>query len=81
MVRVIDAVAEPRWSEWESVVAPTLVVYAENGMSTEDAKTEFVRRGRNVRRADIARATHDAHLDSFEAWIALVREFLIDRSN
>jgi pimeloyl-ACP methyl ester carboxylesterase len=81
MVRVIDAVAEPRWSEWESVVAPTLVVYAENGMFTEDAKTEFVRRGRNVRRADIAGATHDAHLDSFDAWIALVREFLADRSN
>jgi pimeloyl-ACP methyl ester carboxylesterase len=81
MVRVIDAVAEPRWAEWESVAAPTLVVYAENGMFTEDAKAEFVRRGRNVRRADIAGATHDAHLDSFDAWIALVREFLAVQSS
>jgi pimeloyl-ACP methyl ester carboxylesterase len=80
MVRVIDAVAVPRWKEWESVVSPTLAVFAENGLFTEEAKAEFVRRGRNVRRADIAGATHDAHLDSFEAWIALVRDFLGDSS-
>jgi len=80
MVRVIDAVAVPRWSEWESVVAPTLAVFAENGMFTEDAKTEFVRRGLKVRRADIAGASHDAHLDSFDEWIALVKDFLGESS-
>jgi pimeloyl-ACP methyl ester carboxylesterase len=78
MVRGIDAVMIPRWSEWESVVAPTLAVFAGNGMFTEDAKAEFVRRGRNVQRADIASATHDAHLDSFDEWIALVKDFLGD---
>ncbi|WP_374945996.1 alpha/beta fold hydrolase [Agreia sp.] len=78
MVRVIDAVAVPRWREWESVLSPTLAVFAENGLFTEDAKAEFVRRGRDVRRADIAGATHDAHLYSFDTWIALVKDFLGD---
>ncbi|KJC63857.1 alpha/beta fold hydrolase [Agreia bicolorata] len=81
MVRVIDAVAVPRWSEWESVVAPTLAVFAENGLFTQDAKAEFVRRGRKVQCAEIAGASHDAHLDSFDAWIALVKEFLGEESH
>jgi pimeloyl-ACP methyl ester carboxylesterase len=76
MVRVIDEVAQPRWSEWESVTAPTLVVYAENGLFTEAQKAEFVRRGRSVCRVDIAAASHDAHLDAFDAWIALLRNYL-----
>jgi pimeloyl-ACP methyl ester carboxylesterase len=76
MVRIIDAVARPRWSEWESVTAPTLVVYAENGLFSEAQKAEFVRRGRSVRRVDIAAASHDAHLDAFDEWMAVVRDYL-----
>lgn len=76
MVRTITEVAVPRWSEWESIVAPTLVVYAEGGMFTEEQKSEFVRRGANATRADLAGASHDAHLDAFEQWAAVLRDFL-----
>jgi pimeloyl-ACP methyl ester carboxylesterase len=76
MVRVIDAVAAPRWAEWESVAVSTLVVYAENGLFSEEQKQEFVRRGRAASRVDIAEASHDAHLDAFDAWMAVVRDYL-----
>ncbi len=76
MVRTINAVAVPQWVGWESVAVPTLVVYASNGMFSAEDKAEFVRRGQNAERADIQGATHDAHLDSFEEWIKILRSFL-----
>ncbi|MFG6504554.1 alpha/beta fold hydrolase [Microbacterium sp. P05] len=76
MQATIEAVSTPRWSEWESIEAPTLVVYAGCGMFTEEQKTNFVRRGRNVQRVDLDRASHDAHLDAFEQWSAALRSFL-----
>lgn len=79
MVRAISEVAVPRWSEWESITAPTLVVYAGGGMFTEGQKAEFVARGKNAKRADLAGATHDAHLDAFDQWCAALRGFLIAR--
>ena len=79
MVRAISEVAVPRWSEWESITAPTLVVYADGGMFTEGQKAEFVARGKNAKRADLAGATHDAHLDAFDQWCAALRGFLIAR--
>jgi pimeloyl-ACP methyl ester carboxylesterase len=76
MAAVLRAVTVPRWREWESVSAPTLVVYADGGMFSEERKAAFVARGRNVTRVDLADASHDAHLDAFDAWIAAVRGFL-----
>ncbi len=76
MVAAISAVDAPRWAEWEQVSAPTLAVFGENGMFDEAARAEFVRRGRDVVRADLTGASHDAHLDSFGPWVAALREFL-----
>jgi pimeloyl-ACP methyl ester carboxylesterase len=76
MVAVIADVAVPRWHEWESVTAPTLVVYADGGMFTEEQKDEFVQRGTDVTRVDLVDASHDAHLDSHDAWVAALRGFL-----
>ncbi|SEI17886.1 Pimeloyl-ACP methyl ester carboxylesterase [Leifsonia sp. CL147] len=79
MVQTITEVAVPRWSEWESIAAPTLVVYADGGMFTEEQKLEFLRRGANATRADLTGASHDAHLDAFEQWAAVLRHFLTSR--
>lgn len=76
MFAAISAVARPRWKEWSRVHAPTLVVYADGGMFTEEQKARFVSRGRNVRRVDLPGASHDAHLDAFEPWVAAVTGFL-----
>jgi pimeloyl-ACP methyl ester carboxylesterase len=77
MVQAISGVAAPRWSEWENVAAPTLAVYGGNGMFPEASKDEFVRRGRDVTRADLPGASHDAHLDAFDTWMAALRTFLL----
>lgn len=77
MVAAISAVAVPRWTEWEGVAVPSLVVYGEDGMFDEAAKAEFVRRGRNVARMDLPGASHDAHLDCFGPWINALRKFLL----
>lgn len=76
MQSTVEAVATPRWTEWESVLAPTLVVYADGGMFSEEEKSEFVRRGGNVRRADLTNASHDAHLDAFEQWTRALITFI-----
>lgn len=76
MQAIAESMHEPRWTEWETVTAPTLVVYADGGMFTEAQKNEFVRRGRNVRRVDLPNASHDAHLDAFEAWAGTLKQFL-----
>lgn len=76
MLGVITQVGTPRWTEWESVTAPTLVVYAERGMFEEEQKIEFVRRGNDVTRVDLEGASHDAHLDAFAAWVGALRTFL-----
>ena len=79
MVSTMDSVAAPRWQEWERVTAPTLVIYAQNGIFTEEQKTEFVNCGQHVVRADLAGASHDAHLDTFDPWIEALRDFLDGR--
>lgn len=76
MVRTISEVAVPRWREWESITMPTLVVYADGGMFTEEQKTGFVGRGNNVTRVDLTGASHDAHLDAFRQWATVLGEFL-----
>jgi pimeloyl-ACP methyl ester carboxylesterase len=76
MVAAINALIPPRWDEWESITAPTLVVYGERGMFTEHEKAEFTARGCNVRRLDLAGGSHDSHLDAFESWIKALRSVL-----
>ncbi|ACZ21149.1 predicted hydrolase or acyltransferase of alpha/beta superfamily [Sanguibacter keddieii DSM 10542] len=75
---VITAVGEERWAEWESVEVPVVAVFADGGMFTEQQKAELVARGRDVRRVDLAGASHDAHLDCFDAWVAALRDALPD---
>lgn len=77
MDRVLAALDVEYWQEWERITAPTLVVYAEQGMFSPTQKNEFIRRGQAVVRVDLAGATHDAHLDRFDAWIAALRTFLL----
>jgi pimeloyl-ACP methyl ester carboxylesterase len=66
----------PRWREWVSVTAPTLVVYADGGMFSEEQKARFVSGRPGVSRIDLADASHDAHLDAFDLWIAGVERYL-----
>lgn len=76
MQATITAVAQPRWTEWERVQAPTLAVYADGGMFTEEQKSAFVERGNDVTRVDLTGASHDAHLDAFDAWVEALTAFL-----
>ncbi|MCU1522567.1 MAG: Alpha/beta hydrolase [Arthrobacter sp.] len=76
MVKTMTDVIAPRWAEWESVRAPALVVYGEKGMFSVDEKSAFVERGRDVRRVDLTGASHDGHLDAFDEWVAVLRQFL-----
>lgn len=79
MVSAINEVSVPRWEEWESVLAPTLVVYGEHGMFTPGEKSEFALRGRNVQLHDLVGASHDAHLDAFDEWVSVLSSFLPTR--
>ncbi|MGO4453553.1 alpha/beta fold hydrolase [Arthrobacter sp. RAF14] len=76
MERISVELNVPRWSEWESVSAPTLVAYADNGMFSEEQKKAFLARGKNARRYDLTNASHDAHLDAFEQWATELRAFV-----
>lgn len=76
IVAILRTVSVPRWKEWEQVVAPTLVVYADGGMFTEEQQSRFVSRGRNAEQAILVGASHDAHLDEFEQWIDALTAFL-----
>jgi pimeloyl-ACP methyl ester carboxylesterase len=79
MVAALTPLAEPRWTEWSRVQAPTLVIYAADGMFTEEQKAQFVERGNDVTRVDLAKGSHDAHLDAFEEWTAALKKFLDGR--
>lgn len=78
MQATAEAMGEPRWNEWEAVETPTLVIYADGGMFTEQQKSEFVRRGRNARRIDVTAASHDAHLDALDQWMDALRTVIAD---
>ena len=76
MRRTIEAVHEPRWTEWESLTVPTLAVFAEHGMFSEEERAELIRRHPGTRRVDLPGASHDAHLDAFDAWTAVLAGYL-----
>lgn len=76
MVRTIAAVASARWEEWENIRIPTLAIYADHGMFTDEQKDLFTQKGLNVSRVDLADASHDAHLDAFDQWIDALASFV-----
>ena len=76
MRRTIEAVHEPRWTEWESLTVPTLAVFAEHGKFSEEERAELIRRHPGTRRVDLPGASHDAHLDAFDAWTAVLAGYL-----
>ncbi|QEW00213.1 alpha/beta hydrolase [Microbacterium caowuchunii] len=78
MQRTMEAVHEPRWTEWEGLTVPTLAVFAENGMFSAEQKAELIRRRPRTLRADIPGASHDAHLDGFDSWIGVLRDHLVN---
>jgi len=69
MAQTIRHLATPRWEEWTSVLAPSLVIYADGGMFTEEQKARFVAGNAKAQRVDLLEVTHDAHLDAFGQWI------------
>jgi pimeloyl-ACP methyl ester carboxylesterase len=75
MITVLIPLAEPRWVEWSRIQAPILIVYAAEGMFTEEQKARFVERGNDVTRVDLVGGSHDAHLDAFEEWIEALTGF------
>ncbi|MFT4051319.1 MAG: alpha/beta hydrolase [Microbacterium sp.] len=76
MRRTIEAVHESRWVEWEALETPTLAIFTENGMFSQEQRAELVRRRPATRVATMTGASHDAHLDSFDGWIAILRDEL-----
>lgn len=73
----IRRVMIPRWDEWLSVQARTLVIYADNEMFSEEQKTAFLAHRPETLRADLNNASHDAHLDQPGQWIDVLRRFLL----
>lgn len=78
MVATITDAAVPRWDEWKSIAVPTLVIFAENGMFTEEQKIVFIESSATASRIDLSSASHDAHLDSFNQWIEALNSFIRD---
>lgn len=76
MQRTIEAVHEPRWDEWERLQVPTLAIFAKHGMFSDADKDELIRRRPETDRADLARGSQDANLDSFDEWIEVLRRWL-----
>ncbi len=76
MEACIRNVMEPRWDEWDAVLTPTLLVYAEKGVFSAAQKLAFVGHRPGTSRIDLADASHDAHLDQFGPWVDALRGHL-----
>ena len=76
MQRVIEAVHEPRWDEWEALTVPTLAVFAKHGMFGNDDRKALIRRRSQTDRIDLDGGSHDAHLDAFDMWIDALSRWL-----
>ncbi|CAL9557028.1 2-succinyl-6-hydroxy-2,4-cyclohexadiene-1-carboxylate synthase [Nocardiopsis dassonvillei] len=76
MEEVAATLREPRWAEWESVAAPALAVFADQGIFTDTQKKEMVDRRPATVRVDLD-ASHEAHLEDPDTCIALLRGFLL----
>jgi pimeloyl-ACP methyl ester carboxylesterase len=71
-----QALAEPRWDEWERISCPTLVVRAENGLVDPHIAQEMVERLPGTVLVDFAGASHDLHLDQPDKWRQTLTGFL-----
>lgn len=76
MQATMEAVSDPRWSEWAAISGRVLAVFAENGYFTPDDRRTFVAARAGTEEGEIPGAGHDAHLEAPEAWFSLVAEFL-----
>lgn len=76
MASTLTAVHEPRWDEWKRISSPTLAIFAEHGIFSEQQKEKLIAVRPHAERADLHGASHDAHLDAFDAWIEVLRDFL-----
>lgn len=80
---VLDTIAavdaRPAWEEWARVAAPTLVVFAADGIFDETVWRALVDHRPGVTRVDLAGGSHDAHLDAFPEWSDAVRVFVDGR--
>lgn len=76
MQRVIEAVHEPRWDEWEALTVPTLAVFAKHGMFENDERDALIRRRSQTDRIGLDGGSHDAHLDAFDMWIDVLKRWL-----
>lgn len=76
MQRTIEAVHEPRWSEWATLQVPALAIFAKHGMFSDADKDELIRRRPETDRIDLAGGSHDAHLDAFDEWIDALGRWL-----
>lgn len=76
MERTIAAVHQPRWAEWEGLEVPALAVFARGGKFSEADKNELIRRRPATGRVDMGSGSHDAHLDAFDEWIDVLRQWL-----
>lgn len=77
MERTIAAVHEPRWTEWESLVVPTLAVFGRRGMFSDAQKDELIRQRPQTDRIDLDQGGHDAHLDATDQWFEVLRRWLL----
>jgi pimeloyl-ACP methyl ester carboxylesterase len=78
MGKIMETLVVPRWAEWTNLSCPTLAVFADHGMFSNEDKNVFVARGQNVTRVDLPNASHDAHLDAAAQWISTLRGFLLN---
>lgn len=76
--RIMDTLVPRRWAEWRQVIAPTLAVFAKNGMFSPEERAAFIAANPRATRVDLAEGSHEAHLDSFDEWTGALRRF-IDR--
>lgn len=79
MESCIRNVMVPRWDEWLSVEARTLVIYADSGMFLEKQKSAFVAHRSGTLRVDLTNASHDGHLDQFGQWMYALKRHLFVR--
>ncbi|NQX14032.1 alpha/beta hydrolase [Microbacteriaceae bacterium VKM Ac-2855] len=76
MTAVLDELVATQWAEWEQVAAPTLLVHGGDFSAAE--RDEMLRHGRAARAVVIPHGSHDLHLDAHDAWVAALRDFVVD---
>lgn len=73
MEEISKSMQRPRWDEWRRVAAPALAVFAGRGFFTAEQKDAFIAARPETDRVDLPQASHDAHLDAYDQWSAVLR--------